>query len=346
MSVSAFRMAYRAVLVAATFSPSGLVAGEEIRSEPAGIVTKNTNSGPESTSTDSATAKGTQTLPPADDHAGRLQYVLEFARKAASRIDNEVNDYTCILVKRERVDGQISSYQYMHAKIRHEKKEGDKVVVPLSVFLSFLKPERMEGREVLFVENENQGDLIARRGGRRSPNMTVQLPPDHPMAMEGNRYPVSEIGFQNLTRRLIEVLENEQTYNGGVIDIFPDAKVDGRKCTHFRLTHATPRPDLAYCKAEVSVDDELGIPVYFRSFDWPAKAGDPPQLLEEYFYKSVKLNVGLTERDFDLNNPEYHFQLRDKEESLTGKLAAPEGDSQEPEKSTPAGGGVKASASP
>ena len=339
MSFSAFRMAYRAVLVVATLSLSGLaVGGEEIRSEPAGTVSKNVSSGPESPSTDIAIEKGTKAPPPADDHAGRLQYVLEFAREAATRIDNEVNDYTCILVKRERVEGLVSSYQYMHAKIRQEKKEGDKVVVPLSVFLSFLKPERMEGREVLFVENQNQGDLIARRGGRRSPNMTVQLPPDHPMAMDGNRYPVSEIGFQNLTKRLIEVLENEQTFNDGVIDIFPDAKVDGRKCTHFRLTHSTPRPDLAYCKAEVSVDDELGIPVYFRSFDWPAKEGDPPRLLEEYFYKSVKLNVGLTDRDFDVNNPDYHFQLRDKEETLAGNPAAPDGDSHEPEKSTPAVG--------
>ena len=37
----------------------------------------------------------------------------------------------------------------MRAKIRHERKEGDNVVVPFSVFLTFLKPERMIGREVL-----------------------------------------------------------------------------------------------------------------------------------------------------------------------------------------------------
>jgi hypothetical protein len=336
----------RSVLVVATLCLPGLAAGgEEIRSEQSVTVPKNGSSGSESRSTDIATIKGTKAPPPAGDRAGRLQYVLNFARDAATRIDTEVSDYTCILVKRERVEGMVSSYQYMHAKIRQEKKEGDKVVVPLSVFLSFLKPERMEGREVLFVENQNQGDLIARRGGRRSPNMTVQLPPDHPMAMDGNRYPVNEIGFQNLTKRLIEVLENEQKFNSGVIDIFPDAKVDGRKCTHFRLTHSTPRPDLAYCKAEVSVDDELGIPVYFRSFDWPAKEGDPPRLLEEYYYKSVKLNVGLTDQDFDVNNPDYHFQLRNKEEALAGSLGGPDEDSQELEKSTPADGGTGDTAS-
>ena len=68
--------------------------------------------------------------------------------------------------------------------------------------------------------------------------------------------------------------------------------------------------------AELSVDDELKIPVYFRSFDWPAEEGGKPRLLEEYFYKRVKLNVGLTDLDFDRHNPEYHFQLRDESEPV------------------------------
>ena len=236
--------------------------------------------------------------------------MLSFARDAQARIGKEVHDYECQLFKRERVEGTLGNPQLLYAKIRHEQKDGDKVVVPFSVFLQFLKPERIEGREVLYIQNVNQGDLIARRGGRKSPNVTMQLPPDSPMAMDGNRYPITEIGFQNLTKRLIEVLEKEQVYNDGEIDIFPNAKVDGRTCTHFRLTHHKPRPDLTYHMAEVSVDDELKIPVYFRSFDWPAEEGGKPRLLEEYFYKGVKLNVGLTDQDFDHHNPEYHFQLR------------------------------------
>jgi hypothetical protein len=261
-------------------------------------------------------------LPAGGGEAARLQYVLDFARDAYTRIGKEVRDYECQLVKRERVEGRVGNYQYLYLKMRHEQKDGDKTVVPFSVFLRFLKPERMEGREVLFIQNMNQGDLIARRGGRGSPNVTVQLPPESPMAMDGNRYPITEIGFQNLTKRLIEVLEEEQKYNDGVMEIFPHAKVDDRQCTHFRLTHHKPRPDLTYHMAEVSVDDELKIPVYFRSFDWPAEEGGKPRLLEEYFYKRVKLNVGLTDQDFDLHNPEYHFQLREDGEIAADNPAA------------------------
>jgi hypothetical protein len=341
MSFSAFRFACRAVLAAATLSLPGLaVGGEDIRSEQPGAATKNVVSEPQLPTAEGVVHESTKAVPPAGDNAARLKYVLDFAQDAATRIETEIKDYSCILVKRERVEGQVGSYQYMRVKIRHERKEGNNVVVPFSVFLSFLKPERMIGREVLFIQNQNQGDLIARRGGRRSPNMTVQMPPDSPLAMDGNRYPVTEIGFQNLTKRLIEVLENEQKYNDCVIDIFPDAKVDGRKCTHFRLTHHTRRPDLTYCKAEVSVDDELGIPVYYRAFDWPAKEGEPLRLHEEYFYKSVKLNVGLTDTDFAVDNPEYHFQLRDKtDEAIADNQESLDGEAAEHEPSAPTNDG-------
>jgi hypothetical protein len=299
---------------------------------------------PQATTGSQASAKAARPLPPAADKMARLNYALDFARTAKQRIEAEIQDYTCSLVKRERVDGMLGGSQGMHVKIRHERKKGDTVTVPFSVFLAFLKPEKLAGREVLFVANQNQGDLIARRGGRRSPNMTIQLPIDSPMAMDGNRYPIVEIGFQNLTMRLIEVLEKEQTFGEGKIDIYPGAKVNGRLCTHFRLTHEQKRPGLTYFQAEVSVDDELGLPILFRSYDWPSKEGDEPLLLEEYFYKDVKLNVGLTDRDFDINNPDYHFQMRDlrnDSDAVAENASAEEANEGEPVPPTASGDAVQ-----
>jgi hypothetical protein len=246
--------------------------------------------------------------------ASRVQYLLDYAQEAYDRMSREVDDYTCIVVKRERVDGRLGGYQFMQAKVRHAKRVGDELTVPFSVYLHFLAPEKIKGREVLYVENQRAGDLIARRGGRGgSPNMTVQLIPSSPLAMEGNRYPITEFGFLNLTGLLIDVLEEELRYNDAEVKIFPNTKVYDRPCTHFRLTHHTRRPDLRYHMAELSVDDELRVPVYFRSFDWPAEDGKPPRLLEEYAYREVKLNVGLTDRDFDVDNDQYRFQLRGRE---------------------------------
>ncbi len=249
-----------------------------------------------------------------------LEEILQFAQNTLKRIREDVHDYSCLLAKRERVDGKDRGWQFLEVKIRHEQKEGEQVVVPFSVYLRFLQPKSVAGREVLYVENLNNGDLIARRGGRRSPNVTVQLVPTSPLAMEGNRYPITEIGFETLVERLIEVLAQEMEYRDGEIEVFENARVDDRTCTHYRLTHPKRRENLTYYMAEVSVDNELGLPIFYRAYDFPAEEGGKPILLEQYVYQKLKVNEGLTDSDFDPRNPSYHFQLRDNlEEKVTTK---------------------------
>lgn len=247
-----------------------------------------------------------------------LEEVLGFARTAYAEIDNNIDDYTCVLYKRERVDGKLHGWQSMKVKIRHAKKEDNELKTPLSVYVQFQAPSRVAGRAVLYVENRNNGDLIARRGGRRSPNVTFQLIPTSPLAMLENRYPITEIGFKNLAKRLIEVLEQEQEYNDGELRVWENAKLGDRMCIHYRLTHHDKRPGLTYHMAEVSVDDELGIPIRYGAYDFPRQEGGEPRVLEQYVYTDVRINVGLTDEDFDPENPEYEFQLHDDlEDKLT-----------------------------
>ncbi|MFO7904004.1 MAG: DUF1571 domain-containing protein [Planctomycetota bacterium] len=247
-----------------------------------------------------------------------LTDVMEFAKTAYARIDEDIDDYTCVLYKRERVDGKVLGWQSMAVKIRHQKMEGDELKVPFSVYMRFLAPSKVAGREVLYVENKNNGDLIARRGGRRSPNVTFQLIPESPLAMLDNRYPITEIGFKNLAKRLIEVLEQELDSGDGELKVWENAKIGDRECTHYRLTHDAPRPDLTYHMAEVSVDEELEIPIRYGAYDFPREEGGKPQVLEQYVYTQVRINVGLTDEDFDPDNPDYEFQLYDGlEDKLT-----------------------------
>ena len=104
----------------------------------------------------------------------------------------------------------------------------------------------------------------------------------------------------------------------GELQVFENAKVDDRKCTHYRLTHHKKRENLTFHMAEVSVDDELGVPIFYRAFDFPTEEGGEPVLLEQYVYQKIKINVGLTDSDFDPDNPSYGFQLHDTaEEKIT-----------------------------
>ena len=71
--------------------------------------------------------------------------------------------------------------------------------------------------------------------------------------------------------------------------------------------HPVKRRDFLFHIARIFVDKELMVPLRYEAYDWPAKPGEPPPLLESYTYARLKLNPGLTDADFDPNNPQYNF---------------------------------------
>ena len=74
------------------------------------------------------------------------------------------------------------------------------------------------------------------------------------------------------------------------------------------VVHDERRTPFEFHKAQVFIDDELNIPVRYVAYDWPSTPGGKPILMEEYTYVDVVLNVGLTDRDFDITNPEYSYR--------------------------------------
>jgi hypothetical protein len=169
-------------------------------------------------------------------------------------------------------------------------------------------PDNVSGREVIYVAGQNDGNLIAHEAkGLKALVGAVNLKPNSPMAMQGNRYPITEVGLLNLTRRLIEVGESDRKYGECEVEEYPNAKINNRTATCIQVKHPTPRKNFRYHLARIYIDDEMNIPIRFEAYDWPKAQGGQPLLLEEYTYVNVKLNVGLTDADFDPRNPNYKF---------------------------------------
>src|SRR5262245_53298573 len=59
-----------------------------------------------------------------------LDPALATAQEALLRIRESVGDYTATMIKRERIKGVLGDYEFMFAKIRNRKVEGDQVKVP------------------------------------------------------------------------------------------------------------------------------------------------------------------------------------------------------------------------
>jgi len=211
----------------------------------------------------------------------------------------QIRDYSAVLVKRERIGDEVGDYERMFVKVRHE---------PFSVYLYFLAPNNLKGQECVYVENKNDGKMWAHGVGMRGKMFgTVSLKPDGVIAMQGQRYPLTEMGILNLTRRLVEVAEHDIKYGECEVKFYRGAKVADRQCTCIEAIHPVPRRNFRFHLARIFVDDELNVPIRYAAYSWPREKGGAPELIEEYTYLDLKLNPGFTDADFDINNPNYNF---------------------------------------
>lgn len=237
-----------------------------------------------------------------------LDRALDIARAGLKGCRANVDDYTALLVKRERVGSTLGSHEYMAAKVRNRKVSGGKIVQPLSVYLNFLKPSSVKGREVIYVEGANGNNMIAHEGGFKGRFLpTVTIPPDGMLAMRGQRYPLTEIGVENLILKLIERGERAREMPDVRCEFRKNARVKDRTCTVLQVTQPTKTPTSDFYQAQVFIDDAFNIPIRYIAYDWPAREGDKLEVIEEYNYLNLKLNVGLTDADFDPRNPAYNF---------------------------------------
>ncbi len=224
---------------------------------------------------------------------------IRWAHEGKANLE-KVQDYSATVVKRERIGNKLSDYEYLFVKIRKE---------PFSVYIYFVGPAAVKGREVIYVKGRNDGKMWAHSTGLQDKFLgTRSLLPTSLFAMYNQRYPLTEIGLMNLVDRLIDIGEKDMKYGECEVQFFEGAKINNRSCTCIQVVHPVPRRNFLFHMARIFVDDELNIPVRYEAHSWPEKPGGPPVLLEEYTYLDVKLNNGFTDADFDIANPNYKFR--------------------------------------
>lgn len=231
---------------------------------------------------------------------------MELAHESLQHLRETVRDYTATIVKRERIGGELTDHQILDAKIRNRQIEGQKTITPLSVYLSFRKPKAVSGREVIWVEGRNGGNLLVHEGGFKN-LLRLQLKPDNMLAMLGQRYPITDIGIENLLLKLIEKGEREMQYGECNVKIYQGAKVSERMCSMIQVEHPIRRDHFDFYRARIFIDDELQIPIRYAAWSWPETPDGEAVLEEEYTYLRLRTNVGLTDADFDPDNSNYNY---------------------------------------
>jgi uncharacterized protein DUF1571 len=224
-----------------------------------------------------------------------LMPALRMASQTIKDIDARIADYDAVMIKRERIDGELSEQQTVYIKVRHQ---------PFGVYMYFIKPYK--GRECLYNAGPNgeKGILVAMDcpGWKRAFGK-LEFDPEGHMAMKGQKYPIMKLGIREMTRELIDVANNDVKFGECEVKTY-QTTINKRPVTKLQVIHPKRRTSFRFHKAEVFIDNELKIPTRYASYMWPQNPGEKPPLEEEYTYLNVNLNKGFTDLDFDKDNPE------------------------------------------
>lgn len=246
---------------------------------------------------------------PSNPKVHPLQRAAQYAKSHRDYIHKHVRDYTCQLIKRETIDGELQRYRKADVKVRC----GNGSENPTCVLMKFSSPSTMKGRTVLFVEGRNDDLVLVRKGGAGIlKTVELEIDPHGRAAKRESNHPITEVGFDKLMDRLIELInediQRDPDSSNTKIEYFRNAKFKDRSCTRIQLVHPENTGEFPFHQASLFMDDELHVPVRLVVYGWEKDKKGKPELLEEYNYVDLQLNVGLRE---DLFEKSRYFKLDD-----------------------------------
>jgi len=244
-------------------------------------------------------------IEPTGDSRAVLTQTVELLRKGVDQLDT-VSDYVATFYKREQIGGAMGDGQVMKIKLRH---------APFSVYMRWLVGDK--GREVLYVDGENNGKMLVKVGGVRGRLLPcIKLDPTGSLAMRESRHPITMVGLKNLAAEILahreeELERSELKLTCRIVD---GPQFDDRPCYCFIVDYDNPQVRAPYRRSIQYVDKEYLIPVCVKNYGWSTNADgtshepDESSLIEHYSYSGVRINSRLADIDFDRANSNYRLR--------------------------------------
>ncbi len=212
------------------------------------------------------------------------QWLCE-TEQALTNLDN----YTTLFHRIEFVGGKTIPEEVVLLKFKR----------PFKVYMRWIKPSK--GQESLYIQGVNDNKIRAHGSGVIA-LVTLNLDPNGSQAMENSRHPITEAGLHNLVRTIASNIRKALQSGDLVSKDHGEKRVYGRKTRELEGILSKDKAKGYYCyRCIVNVDSETRMPIRTQIFDWNNR------LVEFYGFENLKLNPGLTDKDFDSKNPEYQF---------------------------------------
>jgi hypothetical protein len=229
------------------------------------------------------------TLPPAPEASHPMDTPLRVIAEARQSYQ-QVVDYSCTFVKRERLNDQLQPENVIEMKVKAR---------PFSVYLRWLAPRQSVGQEACYVEGQNNGMMRVHSTGLLGVAGFVSLAPNDPRALRNSKHPITDAGIGNLIERFAGRWDVERRLNKTQVRV-ADYEYAKRPCTRVETIHPdnSGREFLTY-RSVLYFDKQTHLPVRVEAYDWPHRGGDPNgDLMESYSYVNLQFNTGLRDDDF------------------------------------------------
>ncbi len=216
--------------------------------------------------------------------------IEEWFRQAEALLDR-TESYTAVFHKQERVKGTLKTRETVLLKFKK----------PFKVYMRWIEGPG-KGREVYYVCGWNDNRMLVREPALRGA-VTLNLHPQSPLAMQGSRHPITEVGLDRMIKLFGDNLQRVWGSNGFELRRGQEETLFERWVLPVEIVFPKDRQNGYYCyRSIISFDLEKKIPIRVRNFDWEDR------LIEDYGYEALRLHAGLTDADFDPNLPKRGFQ--------------------------------------
>jgi hypothetical protein len=202
-----------------------------------------------------------------------------------------VKDYTCVLIKQERVKGQLQPENVIQMKFRNQ---------PFSVYMRWVAPKNSAGQEVCFVKGRNNDMMRVHSTGLIAGAIGwINIAVNDPRTLEHSRHTILEAGIGNMINQIYQDWYRARQENKTQVRI-AEYQYDRRPCTRVE-SFRTERDARSYCyRAVIYFDKQTHLPVRMECYDWPRPGGPPEgELLESFSYVNMQLNPGLPDAAFN-----------------------------------------------
>jgi hypothetical protein len=223
---------------------------------------------------------------PSDDEEALILLTESIARVT------EIADYTVTIHQVQRVAGKILPEEVLFVKFMR----------PNSLYIRWIG-EVKNGREVLYREGSNDNKLLVHGGGVLR-GLSLSLDPTSRLGMTDTRHPIHESSIIYMMEHLNTSLAYSRSHphEEVSIELIGDDTVFGREVKKIRLRFPYGDEYPYYAPESIfGIDTETLLPLFYSAF------GTGGEFWEEYRFKNLRINNGLTDWDFDPENSDYSF---------------------------------------